>query len=204
MAALPREERKRRLGAQLRVRRAPTLPALLEVVDQLGAELEAGGGGDVKLVVVDSIYAALIAEHTNLTRSAAGAQVARLQQALRRLASHHRLAIVLVNAAAPMGALDLAGGMAGSAGLQLQSAVCGHVQAWRATLGQHWLHTADVRLALRPDPNGPPDASSRAHLLSIIKCLSCEREIAAADDCILLDVTGTGVAGSAVGRAPPS
>eukprot|EP00966_Prymnesium_polylepis_P263314 6082036-Prymnesium_polylepis.1 len=100
-----------------------------------------------------------------------------------------------------MGALELAGGMAGSAGLQLQSAVCGHLQAWRATLGQQWLHTADVRLALRPDPRGAPDASSRAHLLSIIKCLSCERKIAMADDCILVDVTSSGVTGSVVGGA---
>ena len=191
---MPRDRRKERLGAQLEVRRAMTLPALLMAVDALGAELDAGGLSGLRLVLIDSVYSALVAEHTNISRSAAGAHVARLQQALRRLAWHYHLAVVLVNSAVPVAKCDAAGRDQPPSQQQI---VGGHEEFWRPSLGLQWLHTADVRLALRPDPAAPPDALATPHLLSIIKCPTAARKIAIADNCLALEVTAAGVTGAA-------
>ncbi|KAL3898555.1 MAG: hypothetical protein SGPRY_012819 [Prymnesium sp.] len=68
-------------------------------------------------------------------------------------------------------------------------------------LGQQWLHTADVRLALRPDTDVAHGAVAvnRSYLVSIIKCPVSERKIATADDCVAIRVTSRGVVGEARG-----
>ena len=82
--------------------------------------------------MVDSVYAALVAEHSGVSRSAVGAQVARLQTALRRLAAFHRLAVVLINSATPTGSTS--GNTRGESLTALESqqqTIAGHDASWR-------------------------------------------------------------------------
>ena len=53
---------------------------------------------ELRLLVVDSAFGALLAEHSGETKSAGGAQQARLAALLRELASRHRLAVLITNA----------------------------------------------------------------------------------------------------------
>ena len=158
---------------------------LLFELERLDAELEdaasatTGSGGDatvpsprraadeeeddddwlrrLRLLVVDSVFTAMLAEHSGETRSAAGAQQARLQQLLRRLATRHRLAVLLTNAPSMGG---------GAAGAEPSTAFGGHA----------WNHLADTRVLLTRD--GPAGAAV-AH---VVKCPHSIRRLVQSTD----------------------
>ena len=170
----------------LRLVAAAQLPQLLFELERLDAELEdaasatTGSGDDatvpsprraadeeedddvdwlrrLRLLVVDSVFTAMLAEHSGETRSAAGAQQARLQQLLRRLATRHRLAVLLTNAPSIGG---------GAAGAEPSTAFGGHA----------WNHLADTRVLLTRD--GPAGAAV-AH---VVKCPHSIRRLVQSTD----------------------
>ena len=162
---LSRAHSKARLDERLRVIGAPRLPELLRALDELNGQLRglgeaaagaAGSGaageagaehprswlGGLRLVVVDSAYAALSSEYRSASSSAGGAQLARLQRLLREIAARHRIAVLVTNAC-----LSPAGG-GGPAGRDEVAAALGHA----------WSHTAHTRLVVHGGGGAPGGA----------------------------------------------
>ena len=103
----------------------------------------------LRLLVVDSIFGALVAEHTAESKTAAGGQQARLQVLLRGLAVRHGLAVLVTNGVST--ASTAAAAMASVGGASGGAAFGGQPEP-RATFGQTWHHTAQTRLLLRAVP----------------------------------------------------
>ena len=108
-ATTVRAQYKARLGERVRALAAPRLPELLSELEQLDLQLtsateedEAHPSADaawlrsLRLLVVDSAFGALVAEHHDA--STTSVMQARLQQKLRELACRHRLAVLVTNA----------------------------------------------------------------------------------------------------------
>lgn len=141
--AQPREALKARLESQVRVLHAHGLVPLTEAVDAVASELAlaaasgVGWAAKLKLLVVDSAFAPLHAERIEVPGSLAGAQMARLQHALRQLAYAGELAVLVTNVSIP------ATGVAPE----------------RPALGTAWQHTAHVRLLARAAADAAADGS---------------------------------------------
>ena len=120
---------------------------LVQQLEALDAALHPSSPGHegfhsaLRLLVVDCVFAAAVSEGGGaVSKSAAGAQLARLQQVLRALATRHRLAVLVTNLSVLEGRRDDESGTGG---------VGGGGATHKPALGMAWQHTAHVRLMLR-------------------------------------------------------
>jgi len=139
---------RKRLQERLKVcSAAQDLLGLISTLEALADELSSASDPSswyrsLKLVVLDSAFAALVAENDGTSHSIAGAQVARLQHLLRQLAARWQLSLLVTNVTqggAPVAGGSSTGGMA---------------------LGYAWQHTAHTRIALLP-PSRPASSQAR-------------------------------------------
>ena len=147
----PKHQRDELLERRLRVRGVTGgLVPLVQQLEALDVALDPSSGAHddfhaaLRLLVVDCVFAAAVAEGGGaVSKSAAGAQLARLQQVLRSLATRHRLAVLVTNLSVLEGRRDDEGGAGGVGGGG------GGGATHKPALGMAWQHTAHVRLMLR-------------------------------------------------------
>ena len=116
--------------------------------------------------------------------SAAGAQQARLQQALRQIATAHGVAVLVTNAVQGSGG---GGGASGGGSDSGGGGVDGHRAdaVPRAAFGHAWSHTAHTRVLLRPAPPPSEQGSAQPHAhrgavvlyAHVLKCPHSVREV---------------------------
>ena len=149
-----RQECKDRLAAQVRVESCTRLLHVLRALEALSDRLERQPEDKpedewnrrLRLLIVDSPFAAYMGEYSGLSQSSSGAQTARLQDLLRHLATRHALAIVVTNTCTPS-----------SAGADTSPL------AVRTSLGVGWQQMAHVRLLITDDaPAGVPGLPAAA------------------------------------------
>lgn len=154
----PKHARDDLLGRRLRVSAVARLVPLVEELEALEAALDApqpdAFHASLRLLVVDSVFSAVVAEGAGSSKSAAGAQLARLQQLLRRLAARHRLAILVTNLSV-LAQQDAADDGRGGG------------RQHKPALGMAWQHTAHVRLQLA-EPTAD-EAQPATRPLTVIK-----------------------------------
>jgi RecA/RadA recombinase len=121
---------------------------------------------ELRLLIVDSAFGALLADHSGETRSAGGAQQARLAALLREIASRHRIAVLFTNAS------------------QVDSRSAGGAAEVRTSFGHSWSHTADTRIVLLREggggfgPSMAEEGGASVRLARVTKCPLVGRPIA--------------------------
>ena len=114
----------------------------------------------LRLVVVDCVFSAVVAEGAGVSKTAAGAQLARLQRLLRRLAAERRLAVLVTNLTVPVANADDDAATHHAPG----AAAPPHTRRpCKPALGVAWQHTADLRLHLTEPPPTPVTQPAAAH-----------------------------------------
>ncbi len=144
-----RQECKDRLAAQVRVESCARLLHVLRALEALSERLERepedAWNRRLRLLIVDSPFAAYMGEYSGLSQSSSGAQTARLQDLLRHLATRHALAVLVTNTCAPSSAADTS------------------PLAVRMSLGVGWQQMSHVRLLVTDDaPAGTPGLPAAA------------------------------------------
>lgn len=149
---------KKKLHARLRVcTEAQSLLCLLDTLEVLCCELSnATDPGDwhrrLKLVAIDSVFVAALAESDGNSQSIAGAQMARLQHLLRYIAARWQIVFLICNV------LATSPGAGGNPA---------NMASFRTALGYLWQHTSHIRVGLLPltKPRGEHEGNSLSEQL---------------------------------------
>jgi len=161
-----------RMARQLRVCIAETLPKLCQVLEQLLVGYPAAQADwfcRLRLLVVDPVFGAILAEATCTPSSTAAAQLARLQRLLREIASRLRLAVLVTSACAQHASPH-------TANTELPS-----VLALKPVAAHVWQHVAHVRVLMQSCDRLASDPSVSAepvtHTATLVKSYHCARRL---------------------------